>query len=152
MIRFEQKLEAVIREAQGPGCPPRLGEAINLGVEFEPLKDVAHGGRESLQVSAEVFADVILVAHELLQVERRGVVEKLTGLAQQEGLGIQAGSLAGFLLGKDGSLGRFQYAIQAAQDDEGEDDLTVLVTLISATKQFEGAPDGRGHAGRSYGR
>lgn len=32
MIRFEQKLEAVIREAQGPGCPPRLGEAMHYAV------------------------------------------------------------------------------------------------------------------------
>jgi len=54
-----------------------LGELLDLGVELEALEDVAHGGRERLQIGAEVFADVILVAHELFQVERRGVVEKL---------------------------------------------------------------------------
>ncbi|MCZ8187419.1 MAG: polyprenyl synthetase family protein [Beijerinckiaceae bacterium] len=32
MIRFEQKLEAVLREAQGAGCPPRLGEAMHYSV------------------------------------------------------------------------------------------------------------------------
>jgi geranylgeranyl diphosphate synthase type II len=32
MIRFEQKLEAVLREAQGAGCPPRLAEAMHYSV------------------------------------------------------------------------------------------------------------------------
>ena len=57
-----------------------LGQAVDLGVEIEALEDVAHGGREGLHVGAQVFADVVLVAHELLQVERRGVVEELAGL------------------------------------------------------------------------
>lgn len=32
MIRFEQKLEAVLREAAGTGCPPRLGQAMHYAV------------------------------------------------------------------------------------------------------------------------
>lgn len=32
MIRFEETLEAIIREARGPGCPPRLGEAMQYAV------------------------------------------------------------------------------------------------------------------------
>jgi hypothetical protein len=71
-----------------------LGQLVDLGVELEALEDVAHGGREPLHVGAEVLADVVLVAHELLQVERRGVVEELAGLAEQEGLGVHPG---GFL-------------------------------------------------------
>ena len=73
---------------------PGLGQPVDLGVELEALEDVAHGRRERLHVGAQVLADVVLVAHELLQVERRGVVEELAGLAQQEGLGIQPGLLA----------------------------------------------------------
>ena len=57
-------------------------EPIDLGVEVEALEDVAHRGRERLHVGAQVFADVVLVAHEFLQIERRGVVEKLAGFPQ----------------------------------------------------------------------
>ncbi len=73
---------------------PGLGEPVDLGVELEALEDVAHGGRERLHVGAEVLADVVLVAHQLLQVERRRVVEELAGLLQQERLGVQPGLLA----------------------------------------------------------
>ena len=69
---------------------PGLGEPVDLGVELEALEDVAHGGRERLHVGAQVLADVVLVAHQLLQVERRGVVEELARLAEQERLGVQA--------------------------------------------------------------
>ena len=44
-----------------------LGQAVDLGVEIEALKDVTHGGREGVHVGAQVFADVVLVAHELFR-------------------------------------------------------------------------------------
>ena len=54
-----------------------LGQPVDLGVEVEALEDVAHGRREGLHVGAQVLADVVLVAHQLLHVERRRVVEEL---------------------------------------------------------------------------
>ncbi len=68
-----------------------LGELVNLGVELETFKNIAHGGRERLEIRAQVFADVILVAHELFQVERRGVVKQNTRFLEQEWFGIDLG-------------------------------------------------------------
>ena len=44
------------------------------------LEDVAHRRRERLHVGEQVFLDVVLVAHQLLHVERRRVVEQLARL------------------------------------------------------------------------
>ena len=128
-----------------------LGQLVDLGVKLEALENVAHGRRERLHVGAQVLADVVLVAHELLQVERRGVVEELAGLAQQEGLGIQAGRLAGFLLGQHGGLGGFQHAIQAAQHGEGQDDLAVFGLLVVAAQEVGDGPDEGGKVGIAHG-
>ena len=68
-----------------------LGKPVNLGVEVEPLEDVADGGRERLDVAVEVLLDVVLIAHERLHVHRRGVVEALLGLAQEEGFRVNSG-------------------------------------------------------------
>ena len=48
---------------------PGLGQLVDLGVKLEVLEDVAHFGRERLHVGAQVFADMILIAHELFQIE-----------------------------------------------------------------------------------
>ena len=68
-----------------------LDEAVDLGVELEPLEDVPDRSRECLDVGTEVLPDVILIAHQLFQVEGRGVVKVLPGLSQQERLGIDPG-------------------------------------------------------------
>ena len=91
---------------------PGLGQAVDLGVEVEGLEDVAHGGRERLHVGEQVLPDVVLIAHQLLHVERRRVVEKLAGLPQQKRLGIQSRLLSGRQLGQHGGLCGFQHAIQ----------------------------------------
>ena len=54
---------------------PGLGQPVDLGVEVEALEDVAHRGREGLDVGEQVLPDVVLVAHQLLHVQRRRVVE-----------------------------------------------------------------------------
>jgi hypothetical protein len=68
---------------------PALAEPVDLRRELEALEDVAHRRRERLDVGAQVLADVVLVAHQLLQVERRRVVEVLPGLLEQERLGVE---------------------------------------------------------------
>ncbi len=64
----------------------RLGQPIDLGLEFEPLENIANGRGKALNVGVEVFTDVILVPHELLHVERRRVIEELAGLLEQKRL------------------------------------------------------------------
>ena len=126
---------------------PGFGEAVNLGVKLETRKDVAHGGRESLQISAKIFGDVILVAHELLQVERRGVVKELAGFTKKEWLDIDAGFLALGQFGQDGGLGLVQHAIETAENGEREDDLTVVGLFVVAAKKIGYGPDERGKIG-----
>ncbi len=64
----------------------RLGQAVYLCVEVEALEDVPHRRGECLDVGIEVFADVVLVAHQRFHIQRGGVVEALPGFAQQERL------------------------------------------------------------------
>ena len=121
---------------------PGLGEPVDLGVEVEALEDVAHGGRERLHVGAQVLADVVLVAHQLLHVERRRVVEELAGLAEQERLGVQAGLLRlrpasaehGGLVGSSTQSSRRKHG-------ERQDDLAVFGLLVVAAQQVGDGPD-----------
>jgi hypothetical protein len=120
---------------------PGLGQLVDLGVKVEALEDVPHCRRECLHVGSQVLADVVLVAHQLLEVERRRVVEELAGLAQQEGFRVQPGCLAGLLLGKDSDLGRFQHAVEAPQHGEGQNDLAILRLLVVAAQKISDRPD-----------
>ena len=52
---------------------PALGQPVNLGVKIEALENVPHGRGERLHVRPEVFPNVVLVPHELFQVQRRGI-------------------------------------------------------------------------------
>ncbi|MBI3179496.1 MAG: hypothetical protein HYZ27_07520, partial [Deltaproteobacteria bacterium] len=51
---------------------------FDFGFELEVLEDAANVGREALDVADKVLRDVVGVALELLEVERRVVVEALT--------------------------------------------------------------------------
>ena len=54
--------EAFAHHVQQPG----LVELVHLQVELEALEDVAHRRRERLDVTAQVLADVVLIAHQPL--------------------------------------------------------------------------------------
>lgn len=134
---------------------PALRQPVDLRVEFEALEDVAHFRREGLDVSAQVLGDVVLVADQGFQVERRGVVEVLPRDAQQEGRRVEASLLAHFLFEQDTELGRFENTVEAAQDGEGEDDLAVLGLLVVAAQHVGNGPDEGGkidvaHWGRCF--
>lgn len=60
----------------------RLRQAINLCVEIEGFEDVANRWRKGLDVGAQVLANVRLIAHQPLHVQRRRVVKKLLRLLQ----------------------------------------------------------------------
>ena len=57
----------------------RLAHPLDLVLELEEIEDVAHVLREALDVADEVLLDVVGVALQLLEVERRVVVEALAG-------------------------------------------------------------------------
>jgi hypothetical protein len=128
---------------------PGLGEPVDLRVELEALEDVAHRGRERLDVGAQVLADVVLVAHQLLQVERRRVVEELARTCEQERLGVEPGLGRARLLGQHGGLGRLEHAVEAAQHGERQDDLAVLGLLVVAAEEVGDGPDEGGEVGRT---
>ena len=55
-----------------------FAESVDLGLELESFEDVSYRRRERLDVGHEVFADMILVPHEFLHVQRGCVVKELT--------------------------------------------------------------------------
>ena len=61
-----------------------FGQALNLNVELKALKHIAHSRREALHVAVEVLRDVVSVAQQLFEIQRRCVVEALPRFAQQE--------------------------------------------------------------------
>ena len=121
-----------------------LGEAVDLGVEVEGVENVSDGGRERLHVGTQVLTDVILIAHEFLEIKRRCVEEKLAGLAKQERLGIQPRFLPDGQFGEYRRLGGFEHAVQPAQHGERQDHLAVRGLLVVATQQVGDGPEESG--------
>jgi hypothetical protein len=93
--------EALGHQIEQPG----FGRAVDLRIKFEVLKDVAHRRGKGLDLGEQVFADVVLIAHQRLAVEGRRVVEALFGLAEQERFGIQPLLFLGGKLGQHGGFG-----------------------------------------------
>ncbi len=104
-----------------------------------------------MHVGAQVFADVVLVPHELFQIERRGIVELLAGFLEQERLGLQPRLLAPGLLLEHGGLGWLEHAVESSQHGEGEDDFAVFGLLVVASQQVGDGPDKRGEIGIRHG-
>jgi len=118
-----------------------LGQLVDLGVKLEALKNVAHRRAEGLHVGAQVFTDVVLVAHEFFQIHGRGVVKELAGFAQQERIGVQARFLTQSLFCQHLGLGGLQHAVQPAQHGKGQDDLAVFGLFVVTTKKVCDRPD-----------
>jgi hypothetical protein len=93
---------------------------------------------------------VILIAHELFQVERRRVVKEGAALAQQERFGIHLGSSAFGQFRQHGGLGGFQHAIEPTQHGKRQDDLAMFRLLAIAAQQIGNRPDERGKIGVAH--
>ena len=119
----------------------RLGQAVDLGRELEPLEDVAHRRREGLDVGVEVVGDMVGVADQLRHIHRRGVVEALPRRAQQERLRVQAFARPLLELRQNCGLGRRQHAVQPPQNRERQDNLAVVGLLVVAPEQIGDRPD-----------
>ena len=109
------------------------------------------GGRERLDVGEEVFPDVVLVAHQLLHVQARRVVEVLPRLPQQERLGIDLCLLSSGQLGQHCGLGLLEHAVEPSQHGERQDHLAVLGLLVVAPEQVGHRPDEGGQVGIAHG-
>ena len=134
---------------------PGFREPVDLGVELERLEDVPDGRGERLDVGVEIFLDVVLIPHQLLHVEGRVVEEQLTGLLQQERLGVHLRLLALGVLGQHGGLGFLQHAVESAQHGEWQDHLAVFGLLVVAPEEISDGPDERreigvGHDGLGF--
>ena len=122
-------------------------QALDLGLEFKVLEDVAHLGREALDVAEQVLRGVRGIAQQLLQVQRRLVEERQAGLALEKGCRVDAQLLLGGQLGEHSIFGRVQHAIETAQHGEREDDLAVVGLLVIAAKEVGDGPDEGGQGG-----
>ena len=114
--------------------------------ELEMLENLAGGGGEGLDVGFEVPGGVGFP--ELPEVHRRGVVEEVLRLAEQElflGLHGHRGDRGG--LRQHRGLGGRQDALQAAQQGEGQDDAAVLGLLEVPAQQVSDGPDFVGGGG-----
>ncbi len=89
---------------------------------------------------------MVLVPHDGLQVEGRGVVKLVFRLADQERFGVDAGLGALRQLGHHGGFGGGEDAVEAAEDGEGEDDLAVFGLLEVAAEEVGDRPDESGEA------
>ena len=130
----------------------RFCELVDLRVELEGLEDVPNRRGEALHVGSKVFADVVLVPHQLLQVERRRIEEELLGLLDEEWLGVQPSLLSKRLLGEHGGLRAFENAVEPPEDGERQDDLAVLGLLVIAAEEIGDRPDEGGEVRRAHER
>ena len=110
-----------------------FAKSVDLGLELKSFEDVSYRRREGLDVGHEVFADVVLIPHEFLHVQGGGVVEELAGFFEQEWFGIDPCGDPFFKFGQDCRFGRFQNAIEAAQDSKRQDDLAILRLFVIPT-------------------
>ena len=118
----------------------RLGEPVDLHRELEALEDVADVLREAAHVVAQMRADVVLIAHEPAEVERRDIVEAEARLAPDERIRVHPRFLLVLELLERRRLGRPKNAIEPSQDSERQNDLAVVRLLVVAPQQVGDRP------------
>jgi hypothetical protein len=113
-----------------------------LGVEVELLDDVTGVGVEGGDPGAQVAGDLGRVGQDAAEAQGAGVV----GLDAGGGLEDGADGLDGQRLdaGEDLGLGGLEDAVEAAEQDERQDDAPVLGLLVVAAQQVGDGPDEAG--------
>ncbi|MFO0875267.1 MAG: hypothetical protein U0575_15030 [Phycisphaerales bacterium] len=121
----------------------RLAHLLDLALELEEVEDTADVGREALDVAVEVLGDVVGIALELLEVQRRVVVEPLARRLVQPGIeGFALELVLGpRVLGKHLGLGRREHAVESAEHRHGKHDALVLRRTVRTTQQVGDLPD-----------
>jgi hypothetical protein len=120
-----------------------LAHALDFVGEIEALEDAFYVVRETVDVRREVQVDVVWVAHQLGEAQRRMVVKPLAGLLVQDAVTRFAKLLAldFFELGEDSGLGAFQHTVESAQNYQRQHDALVLRWAVGAAQQVGNAPD-----------
>ncbi len=116
-------------------------QTLDLGEEIKPFENIARRRREPLDIGIEVGANIVLIAEQFDEIERRRVVKSLFGFALEERLGINALSGLGRLLLQNRVFRHLQDAIQAAQDGKGQDDLAIFGSPVIPAQQIGDRPD-----------
>ena len=108
-----------------------LGLSMSIGeLDFEAgVNDLGDVRAEGVEVVVEVGLELGGVAEELLEGELGGVAEDLAG-GVAEAVGVENGHARFVLLelhlGEDGVLGVLKQAVDAPEDEHGEDDVAVF--------------------------
>src|SRR5258706_6282945 len=118
-----------------------LVQSLDLRGELEALEHITHLWRESIRVLVEVLPNVVLVAHELLHVHGRGVVEARLRLPAQKRVRVDSRLLARSVFDQHRFLGGLEHTVQAPQHREGQDHLAVFGLLVVAAQQVSDRPD-----------
>lgn len=121
---------------------------LDLVGELEALEDAPRGGREAVDVGDQVGRDVLGVAEEASKGVGTDVIERVLavrvcGLAEQPIHG-RRGHLLGLQFAaslENGILGRFQHAVEPAQDDHGEHHQAILRRAVGSPKPVSDLPD-----------
>ena len=109
--------------------------------ELEALENVPRVRRKLADVLHHVQAHELGVGQQARQVENRGVVEGLLAFALEKDIQADPGVLALLVLGENVLFGGLQHAFQAAQEREGEDDLSVVGLLVIAPQEVGDGPE-----------
>jgi hypothetical protein len=117
------------------------GHLADLVAQVELLDDLGDVGAEGVEVLVEVGLELGGVAEQLLEGELGGVVEDLAGGVAEAG-GVEDGHLRFVLLelhlGQDGVLAVLEQAVDAPQDEHGEDDVAVFAADEDVAKAVIG--------------
>ena len=120
-----------------------LVEGVDLLGEPVLLQDGGCVAGETSDVGQEVPLDVLVVVEQPGERQRAGVVERCAGDPLQDRVDVpdlafeRAGAVDNLL------LSGFQDAVQAAEHDEGQDELAELVLTDVAAQQVRDRPDER---------
>ena len=121
-----------------------LAHPLYLVGELEILEDAADVGGEAVDVTGEVLVNVVGVALELLEGERRVIVEPLAGRFAEElveGFVVQPAALPLLVFAEHLFLGRREDTVEAAEDGHGQHDALILRRAVRPPQQVGNLPD-----------
>ena len=118
-----------------------FSKLVQGGGKAEFFKDVAHILGEAVNHGFQVVAHVVWGLRDIGQRKFGRVEERVTTDGRQHFVQVIALITHSRMSRQDGFAGGLQYAIEAAKDGEGKNDLAVFVFFEGTAKQFGVFPD-----------